>query len=214
MDFGRHPAVHMASRFRNFLESIAYAGMKPGKPKAESKRMCLLGPLRGPVERLISGGGQQDPLYLSNRTFSQKLVGWVRVGVPLLVVVVVVLVAFFMYKRTDKPPEVLSNAEIAAKMLPNLNKPIHVNSNTDIAVVEVYVDHTAGDKLIGKFRNTTSHEIQSGAVDFVLTGLNGTMVGAASVKVNNLAAGETVPFAQPIAEKTATFAMVREVHTQ
>src|ERR1035441_2589051 len=89
---------------------------------------------------------------------------------------------------------------------------VNWHSNTDIAVVEVYVDHTAGDKLIGKFRNTTSHEIQSGAVDFVLTGLNGTMVGAASVKVNNLAAGETVPFAQPIAEKTATFGGAPRAH--
>src|ERR1039457_2488859 len=124
MDFGRHPAVHMASRFRNFLESIAYAGMKPGKPKAQSKRMRLLGPLRGPVERLISGGGRQDPLYLSKRTFGQRFLGWVKVGVPLFVVVVVVVFGFRRYRRVDKPPEVLSPAEVAAKMLPELNKPI------------------------------------------------------------------------------------------
>jgi hypothetical protein len=214
MGFGRHPAVHMASRFRKHLESVVYARMKPGKPKAESKRMRGLGPLRGPVERLLSGGGRQDPLYLSNRTFRQKLVGWVKVGVPLLVVVVAVIVAFRMHRRDDKPAEVLSPAEVAAKMLPDLNKPIHVDSNTDIAVVEVYVDHAAGDKLVGKFRNTTDHEIQSGEVDFTLTGSHGTQVGSVNVKVSKLAAGATVPFAQPIAEKSATFALVREVHTQ
>src|ERR1017187_2431962 len=121
----------MASRFRKHLESVVYARMKPGKPKAESKRMRGLGPLRGPVDRLLSGGGRQDPLYLSNRTFRQKLVGWVKVGVPLLPVVVAVILAFVMHRRHDKPAEVLSPAEVAAKMLPGLNKPIHVNSNTD-----------------------------------------------------------------------------------
>jgi hypothetical protein len=214
MGFGRYPAVDMASRFRNFLESIVYAGMKPGRPKAESKRMRLLGPLRKPVEQLLSGGARQDPLYLSNRTFRQKLVGWVKVGVPLLVVVVAVVLAFVMHRRHDKPAEVLSPAEVAAKMLPGLNKPIHVNSNTDIEVLEVYLDHSAGDKLVGKLRNATNHEIQAGEVDFTLTGVNGTQLGAASVKVTKLAAGETVPFAQPISEKTATFVLVREVHTQ
>lgn len=188
--------------------------MRPGKPKAGSKRMRLLGPLRGPVERVLSGGGQQDPLYLSNRTFGQKLLGWVKVGVPLLVVVAVVVFAFRTYRRQDKPPEVLSPAEVAAKMLPDLNKPIHVYSNTDIEVVEVSVDHAAGDRLVGKFRNTTDHEIQSGEVDFTLTGVNGTQVGAVNVKVTKLAAGGTVPFTQPIAEKAATFALVREVRTR
>jgi hypothetical protein len=213
MGFGRHPAVHMASRFRNFLESIVYAGMKPGKPKTESKRMRLLGPLRGPVERWISGGARQDPLYLSNRTFGQKLIGWMKVGVPLLVVVVAVIFAFRAHQRTDKPAEVLSPAEVAAKMLPELNKPIHVDTNTDLEVVEVYVDHAA-DKLLGKVRNTTSHTIQSGEVDFVLTGVTGTQVGAISVKVNKLAAGETVPFALPLVDKAAIAAQVREVHTR
>jgi len=188
--------------------------MKPGKPKTESKRMRLLGPLRRPVERLLSGGGPQDPLYLSNRTFGQKLVGWVKVGVPLLVVVVAVVFAFLMHRRQDKPPESLSPAEIAAKMLPELNRPIHVDINTDIEVLEVYIDHADGDRLVGRVRNTTDHEIHSGEVDFFLTAVNGTQVGAASVKVNKLAAGQTFPFAQPIPQKAAAFALVREVHTR
>ncbi|MGA3015476.1 MAG: FxLYD domain-containing protein [Bryobacteraceae bacterium] len=204
----------MASRFRKYLESIVYARMSAGKPKAESKRMRLLGPLRGPVGRWLSGGGRQDPLYLSNRTFSQKLVGWAKVGVPLLVVVVAVVIAFRMHRRVDKPAELLSPAEVAAKMLPELNKPIHVDTNTDIEVLEAYVDHDAGDRLVGKFRNATDHAIQTGEVDFTLTGVNGTQVGAVSVKLNKLAAGETVPFAQPISEKAAAFALVRDVHTQ
>ena len=44
--------------------------------------------------------------------------------------------------------------------------------------------------------------------------ISGTQVGSVNVKVSKLAAGATVPFAQPIAEKSATFALVREVHTQ
>ena len=204
----------MASRFQKYLDSIVYAGMKPGKPRADSKRMRLLGPLRGPVERWLSGGTSQDPLYLSNRTIGQRMAGWAKVGVPLVVVVVAAIIAFRMHKRVDKPAEELSPAEIAAKMLPELNKPIHVDTNTDIEVLEVSVDHDAGDRLLGKLRNTTSHAIQDGEVDFVLTGNGGTQVGSVSVKVNRLAAGETVPFTEPIPEKGASAAQVREVHTQ
>lgn len=176
--------------------------------------MRPLGPLRAPVERLLSGGVQQDPLYLSNRTFGQKVLGWVKVGVPLVAVVAAVVFAFLQYRREDQPPETMSAAEVAAKTLPYLNKPIHVDSNTDIQVVEVTVDHTNGDKLIGKLRNATNHQIQSGEVNFTLTGVNGTQVGAIAVKVNKLGAGETVQFAQPIPGKSVSFALVRDVHTQ
>ena len=204
----------MASRLRNFLDSIVYAGMKPGKPRSESKRMRLLGPLRAPAERWLSGGARQDPLYLSNRTLGQRVLGWVKIGVPLLVVVVAVIVAFGMHHRSDKPAEILSPAEIAAKMLPELNRPIHVDTNTDIEVLEVFIDHAAGDKLLGKLRNATSHTIQTGEVDFVLTAVSGTQVGSVAIKVNKMAAGQTVPFSQPIAENGASSAQVREVRTR
>jgi hypothetical protein len=214
MGFGPRPIENMASHFRKFLESIVFAGMKPGKAKVESGRIRWLGPLRDPLERFLSGGRQQDPLYLSNRTFSQKLMGWLKVGAVLLVAAAVVVFALVKYQGAQQAPAALSPAEAAAKMLPNLSKPIHVNADTDLEVMEVHVDHLAGDRLKGKIRNNTGHKIQDGEVYFFLTGATGSQVGAANVKVSNLAAGQIVAFDQPVPEKTATFAIVREVHTR
>jgi hypothetical protein len=205
----------MASRLRKFIESVVFAGMQPGKGRTESRWMRFLGPLREPVDRLISGGGNQDPLYLSSRTFGQKLLDFLKVSLPLAVVVGGIVFAFQSYHREDKPPEILSDAERAAKMLPDsLNKPIHVDTNTEVEVEEVFIDHTGSDKLVGKLHNNTNREIENGYVDFTLTGDTGTQVGSVMVRVKNLAAGGSMPFSEPIGEKDAKFALVRGVHTQ
>ena len=204
----------MASRLQKFVDSIVFAGMNPGKQRSDSRRMRLLGPLRGPVERFLNGGRHRDPLYLSSRSFGQKLLDWAKVAVPLGLVAGGVLYGFMKYHHDEKPPEVLSPAEVAAKMLPALSQPIHIEENTDLEVVEVLVKHESGDKISGKVRNATDHEIQYGDVDFTLTGNTGTQLGSARVKVANLAPGQVVPFEQAIPEKDATFAIVRDVHTR
>lgn len=188
--------------------------MKPGKPKAESKRMGWLGPLRGPVERFLSGGGNQDPLYLSKRTMGQRLLHFAKVGVPLLVVAGIALYIFARSRKADQAPEVLSPAEIAAKMLPNLSQPIHVDTNNDIAVLQVSLNHDSGDKVVGELQNTTDHEIENGDVDFTLTAASGTQLGTINVKVKKLPAGAKVAFSEPITQREAVFAQVREVRTR
>src|ERR1035438_702869 len=73
-------------RILAFLESIVFAGMKPGAPTAPKGQLAWLGPLRGPVERLLSGGpAPTDPLYLTNRSLGRKLLSWSLVGIPCLV---------------------------------------------------------------------------------------------------------------------------------
>src|ERR1022692_4753065 len=73
-------------RIRAFLESIVFAGMKPGAQTAPKRQLAWLGPLRGPVERLLSGGpAPTDPLYLTNRSLGRKLLSWSLVGIPCLV---------------------------------------------------------------------------------------------------------------------------------
>src|ERR1017187_10871489 len=69
-----------------FLESIVFEGMKPGAQTAPKREFAWLGPLRGPVERLLSGGpAPTDPLYLTNRTLGRKLLSWSLLGIPCLV---------------------------------------------------------------------------------------------------------------------------------
>ena len=61
-------------QIREFLESIAFAGLKPGGQTAPKRQLPWLGPLR---DRLLSGGpAPTDPLYLTNRTLGRKLLSW------------------------------------------------------------------------------------------------------------------------------------------
>jgi hypothetical protein len=205
----------MANRFRKILESIAYAGMKPDSSKPDARQLRWLGPLRGPVERFLSGGTQSDPLYLSNRTLGQRMRIWLLIGAPLVVLAVGVVVAVNVLEPPDAPPpKELTPAEVAEKTLPNLAKDIHLSVNTDVEVVEVHVEHGPADKLVGTVKNKTNHEVHTGEIIFDLTESNGTQLGAVSVKVSNLAAGATTKFELPIQQKNASFALVREVHTQ
>src|ERR1017187_7901477 len=72
-------------RVMALLESIAFAGMKPGAQTAPKRQLAWLGPLRGPVERLLSGGpAPTDPLYLTNRTLGRKLLSCSLIGIPCL----------------------------------------------------------------------------------------------------------------------------------
>src|SRR5581483_8422277 len=58
---------------RKLWESVVYAGMKPGAAPQSVRIARWFGPLSGPVERFLSAGKPNDPLYLTNRSFGQKL---------------------------------------------------------------------------------------------------------------------------------------------
>ena len=108
----------------------------------------------------------------------------------------------------------LTAAEVAAKILPNLAKNISIESNKDIQVVEVHVDHTAGTRLAGTITNNTGRSIRLAEVVFVLTEASGSQLGAVTAKLENLAPYSTSKFAIPIQQASAAYALVREINTQ
>src|SRR3954453_22020394 len=110
-------------RLRAFLESIAFAGLKPGGQRTQGAQFKWLGPLRRPVERYLAGGVQSDPLYLTNRTVGQKILSWSVIAVPCLVLAIAVGVALssLLDPPDVKPAKELSAKEVAAKLLPNLD---------------------------------------------------------------------------------------------
>src|SRR5262249_17475090 len=76
----------MANRLRDLIESVVFAGLKPGAPSSprQNKR---LGSLGRQLDRFLDGGAQSDPLYLSNRSLMQRarfvagiLVAWLLGG--------------------------------------------------------------------------------------------------------------------------------------
>jgi hypothetical protein len=201
-------------RLRAFLESIVYAGLKPSGQKTQEPQLKWLGPLRSPVERFLSGGAQSDPLYLTNRTLGQKVKSWSLVVVPCLVLALVIGVALssLMDPPETKPQKELTAKEIAAKLLPNLDKNIHLTTNPDIQVVEVAVKRAgSASRLVGVVKNTTTHEIAAVELVVDLTDVTGSQVGGVNGTVEKIPASATKTFEFPVHQADAAFALVREI---
>jgi hypothetical protein len=206
----------MRERFQKFIDSVLYAGLKPGGTQAPGTRMKWLGPLRGPVERFLSGGpAPSDPFYLTNRTLGQRIRQWVLIGVPCLLLIGGVALGLSNVFRGPKarPHKELSAAEIARGILPSLDTG-GISSNQDIELVEVHIDKTEGVAVAGTLKSKSSRAIRTAELVFNLTDATGSQVGAVGTTVENLEPGATVHFRFPIESATAAFALVREVHTQ
>jgi hypothetical protein len=210
----------MLKRIKQFFESVAYAGLKPtgGKSLAPAppKKTGWFAPIQERFEKLLSGSGPVDPLYLSNRTFMQKARLWLIIGIPscfLLGLLGLVLIGFFDPGTTAAPPPAgMSDAEVAQKMLPDLNKDLHVDIQKDVDIQDVHVIHEGGPKLAGIALNNTDHIIPKVDVVFELTDKDGSRQGAVSTTLSDLPAKSSVPFQFAIDQDVAAFALVREVH--
>jgi hypothetical protein len=204
----------MANRFQRFFESIAYAGLRPsGAPQKESQGWRWLGPLREPLERFLSGGRQMDPLYLSNRTWSQKLKLALVIAAP-CVLLLGALAFIFGYRLAPKtaPPHQQTSAEIVARLLPDLEKTVQIPEYKDAEILEIRVDRSGAPKVTGRLHNRTSHELSvEFTVDF--TDESGSRVGAEVERVEKAPPGSTVPFTFPIRDSRSAFPLVRDVHT-
>jgi hypothetical protein len=201
----------MANRFRNFIESIIYAGMKPGAQSAEGAPAAK----PGLFARFLSAPAPSDPLYLTNQTFGQKARRILLTVSPLLVVIAGVLVAFSLFRpKVDKAPRELTPAEVRAKVLPALNQEIKLDSNRDLEVTEVHFEHGGSSLMVGNLRNKTDHQIIQAVVVFELADPSRTELGAVTVTETNLAPGTVRTFKKPIEQTNAMYALVREVETR
>jgi hypothetical protein len=206
----------MLKRFRRFVDSVVFAGLKPDAPREQAKGTRWLGPLRDSVDRVLSRPAPSDPLYLSNRTLDQRVKLWLAIAVPCLILAGVTALGlshFFQAKLPGPAPEP-SAAVLAAKLLPNMGKIGNIEVNKYVQVLEAHVELEGGAKLTGTARNNTDHLIHTAEIVFNLTDQGGSQVGAVSAQVENLAPNATVRFQVPIEQTNAAFALVREVQTQ
>ncbi len=206
----------MFKRFRRFIDSVVFAGLKPDAPRDESKHTRGLGPLRGLVNRVLSRPAPSDPLYLSNRTFNQKVKLWLAVAVPCLILAGVTALGLSHFFRAEVPgPAPAPSATVlAAKLLPDLDKTIKIEVDQDVQVLDAHVESEGGMKVVGSVKSDTGRLIHTTEIVLNLTDQTGSQLGAVSAQVDNLAPNATVKFQIPIEQKDAAFALVREIRTK
>jgi hypothetical protein len=212
----------MWKRIKQFLENLAYAGLKPRGGGPVQPAQSAIQPKHSAIgawfESKLSQAGPSDPLYLSNRTFGQKLKAWSIVGIPFtLVIGGIGLVLFGVFDKDAPiapPPPGLTNAQMAEKMLPDLNKDLHIETQHDLDVEDVHVVVGAPSRLVGVAKNNTDHPIPKAELVFDLTDRTGSRQGAVSTELKNIASKSSAPFQFAIESSAATFALVREVRIQ
>lgn len=218
----------MLKRLTQFFEKIAYAGLKPlGRKPAQSSSGAAAAPTEQThgfaalvdwVDRKLNAAGPADPLYLSNRTFAQRMKVWMALGLPAVLVLAGVGLAlagvFSASTSISPPPGGLTDAQIAEKMLPDLKNDMKIQSQTDVDVEDVHVVDGIPPHLVGLARNKTDHVISKLEMSFDLTDPIGSRQGAVTTEIKNIAAKSTAPFQIPLETHRAAFALVREVHVQ
>ena len=210
----------MRSRWRSFqrlLESLVFAGLKPGAPAPVPRAdRAWLAALRRGLDRMLGGGAApDDPLYLSNRTWGQKLRLAAIICAPVLVIIILVaLVATYVLPAPDKRPAKVPPAQVAAKTLPDLTG-LKLPEKAELEVVEVQLQAGLDPPVLtGAVRNKSARRYQSAEVAFALTDRDGSQVGAATTKVHNVEPYGLVRFQIPLKPKNVAYALVTDVRGQ
>jgi hypothetical protein len=177
------------------------------------------------VERFVAGNAVNDPLYVTNRSFGQKLRMGLLVGTPILAIGALIYLA--LDQAFDRPIVVERNAakvaaqnkrreptgEVTAKVLPNLEKDYTSEQSRDVEVVEASVSRGGEHVLTGRVRNN-SDRVQVADLVFDVTDEEGSQLGGVSVRVDNIPAKGTAPFRIALQQRDARTALVREVKTR
>jgi hypothetical protein len=169
------------------------------------------------MERFVAGAAPSDPLYITNRTFGQKLRMGLLIGTPVLAVaglVALALGSFFDSPSANKAASLSATGDVTAKVLPHLEKDYKSESDRQVEVTEAVVSRGANAAITGMIRNNTDRTVGSADVVFDVTDDEGSALGAVAVRVENIAARATVPFHKPIEQRTARLALVRELHVR
>lgn len=171
--------------------------------------------LRAYWYRLLNGPSQSDPLYLSNRTWKQKLGMGLAIVAPVAVVVgIVVYTVFSPPQAAEKPPGEPSAAEIAAHN-PIVPKDFTVQQNNELQVVEVGVDRSGTPhRITGVLKNNTNRPFRGAEVSFDLADESGSQIGRAAATVDIVPPRASVPFSASISQTNAAVVLVREVQSR
>jgi hypothetical protein len=202
----------MANRIRRFFESLAYAGLKPSGGVSLEPPPRKPGGVRDKLEVFLNGGKPSDPLYLSNRTWKQKIRAPLLIGVPMAILFVALALVFTnVFSPKTAPPKQLTPTELMANLLPDLQNTVHINAYTDAEIVSLRVMREDGPpRIAGTIKNKTDHVI-SVDLDLDLADGNGSRVGSVTERVSNAQPNAETRFEFPAANPTTMYAIIRKI---
>jgi hypothetical protein len=120
----------------------------------------------------------------------------------------------FFQAKGPGPAAEISGAELAKKLLPNMDTTLKIEVNKDVQLLDAHLEREGGMKLVGTVKNNTDRLIRTTEIVLNLTDATGSQLGAVSARVDNLAPNATGSFQIPIEQTDAAFTLVREVQTQ
>src|ERR1019366_8134616 len=114
----------------------------------------------------------------------------------------------FFHAKGPGPAAEMSGAELAKKLLPNMETTVKVEVNKDVQVLDAHVEREGGMKVVGTVKNNTDRLIRTTQIVLNLTNGTGSQLGAVSARVDNLAPNAAGSFQIPIEQTDAAFALV------
>jgi hypothetical protein len=187
--------------------------MAPGKSQLDRLRKRFE-PVRARIEIFISGRAPNDPLYLTNRTWQQKLKIASLIAAPVLLLIALVTAGatdLFRFHKVDPyehPP-----TETAAPAAPQKRLPDPILAPADLEVVNIRIAKDAHAPVVtGVVRNNTNEKVDSAEVSYYLADTAGSLVGTDATDVANVEPHGSVTFRMPLKIAKAEYVIVRDVH--
>ena len=171
-------------------------------------------PLHERMEIFISGRANSDPLYLTNRTWQQKVKIASLIVAPVLLLTALVAIGatnpfgFHKVEADQRPP-----AEVPPPAAPQRASSDPVSASTDLEVVNIRIARDVHPpEVTGTVRNRTDRKVDSAEVSYYLADAAGSMLGTDTTAVANVEPRGSVTFRMPLKIAKAEYVFVRDVH--
>jgi hypothetical protein len=170
--------------------------------------------LRARYEVFLSGRAPDDPFYLTNRTWRQKLRTAALIATPVVLLAGLVTVGatdLFRSHKADSLDHLASEAPAPADTKKHLPDPVLASSDLEVVNIRIARD-ARPPSVTGVVRNNTSQRVESAEVSYYLSDAAGSLLGTDSTDVANLAPHGSVSFRMPLKVAKAEYVLVRDVH--